>query len=159
MKQNNDLIGWENCMVLGIPIIDKQHRNLLRILKKIHIACKDADETASHIINSNVHEIIEYLGTHFRTEEKIMLLLEYKGFINHRQIHDDYIRKLIMETALHSMSKYFPGLFIDSIKDWILSHIAIHDQLMSEQIRNMKEYGKFGMLLTKKMEEYERTAN
>jgi len=154
MKQINDHINWEDCIIVGIPLVDKQHHNLLRMTKKLYIACNDEDETSNIFPYDTIHEIMDNMATHFQTEEKLMVLLQYKGLINHKQIHEDIFRKITVETSLFSMGKiYIPKLFINSLKELFLSHIAIHDLKIAEQIRNMKDFGKFEMLLAKKQEE------
>jgi hemerythrin len=147
MKLNCDVLIRDDRLVLGIPVIDKQHRNLLRITSKLNMACQDMGKTADRLLNETVHDVIECMGSHFRTEEKIMVLLQYQEYGNHKKIHEDFIKQILKETAL------FPGTnghsskhFIHSLNDQVLSHIAIHDQMLSDYIRNMKEYGKFGML-------------
>ena len=83
-----------------------------------------------------------------------MFLLDYAGFIEHKKKHEDFIRKITGEAALFSNGiKKNPNHFVDSLKDWALSHIMSHDIMMSEFIKNLQERTKFGMILTKDKEE------
>jgi hemerythrin len=140
-------IGWDNLLPLGLPLIDDQHRNLLRMAKKLYTMSLESSENANQFIET-LHETIDYIQYHFSTEEKIMFLTQYEGYIDHKKNHGDFISKILVETALITSHKSpSPDSLVCLLKEWIISHITVHDKMLVEYIRNTHEYGKFGMIL------------
>ena len=148
MKLNYTVINWDSCFELGIPVIDKQHRSLLRITNKLYNICLDDNETPAWLIIEAAREGIECVRNHLNTEEKIMFLSKYNGFNDHKRQHEEFYEKIQFETSLYSgTNKVTPPPYVYFLKDWILSHIVNHDKMLSEHFHNMKTHGKFDIVL------------
>ena len=149
MKHDYHGVNWDNKLVLGIPVIDNQHRNLWRMSNKFFAFGNDNGETSSWIFNETAHKAAEYLRSHFITEEKIMILINYERFFDHKKHHEDLLRNIDMETSMiPGKQNMVPDRFAYFFKDWMLSDISMHDRKMTECIHNMKEFGKFGMIFS-----------
>ena len=151
MKPNYTVIKWDSCFELGIPVIDKQHRSLLRITNKLHNAYLDNNETPNWLFIETAREVIECVRNHLNTEEKIMFLLKCNGLNDHKKQNEEFIEKIQFETSHDSdVKKITPPPFVYFLKDWVLSHVMNHDKILSKHFDNMKTHGKFEMLLYSK---------
>ena len=154
MKPDWDTASWDNSLALGIPVIDDQHRHLLRSINKLSALFQENAEIANHFFAESLYEAAEYLQFHFNTEEKIMILMKYDGLIDHKNEHECLMRILLAETASISNNRCLISCdFSSFLKDQALSHITIHDKMMAEYIKNAKEYGKFRLILMRNREE------
>ena len=146
-----DLTGWNGGMKLGIPVIDEQHANLFRIVNNLQatynmICQNDMDTTYQRFIGA-AQEVIDYIKYHFGTEEKLMKLLEYPEYADHRSEHKDFLWELMY------LSKQFKDKqlsefqqFITFLNEWVLTHIIVADKNFADYFINMQHHNKLKVL-------------
>jgi hemerythrin-like metal-binding protein len=139
----------DELLVFGIPVLDTQHANLVRICNNLRIACLNGVETANNRFQRAVNEAAEYARYHFSTEEKLMSILEYPGFYDHKKEHGEFIWEV------SSRSKQFqdgeglsPEKFVHFLSEWIRSHISFYDKAFSDYFLSMKHHGKLKLILS-----------
>ena len=143
-----DLIKWDPKFALGIPLIDEQHKHLVELCNKLYTEVMES--RAKYGNNNNIlwqnaldgtlKECVNYVTTHFSSEEKLTLHVGYEQYSEHKSRHEEFTIK-ILETAkgFNSMS------FSDAIKfciflyDWVLSHIAHEDKLYVKKVVEYKK--------------------
>jgi hemerythrin len=120
-------LGYEYS--LGVPEIDKQHKELERQLNEAikHCTGKRADEKKFY--DKNMRKSIEFLRKHFETEEKILSKTKYENFNKHKSEHkkilaelekmNDDIEKEIVELHLFYVMAF--------IKERIMKHLKAYD--------------------------------
>jgi hemerythrin len=93
------------------------------------MAClKDSGE-AKHYFMEIIHSALEYVRTHFSTEEQIMEKIEYPGLAHHKKEHESFIHQILINAKdFEEGSMRAPAVLAKYLKEWILSHIAIEDK-------------------------------
>ena len=148
MSEIIDYIEWDERFMLGIPVIDKQHENLVRICNNLHWSCLKGQETLNHHFINSAHEAIEYVRHHFSTEEKMMNLFDYSEFPEHKKEHEYFVREILnCYKNFQDGIDFAPNHFVNFIKEWILSHITVTDKEFADFFLSMDHYGKLKLIL------------
>lgn len=121
------LIEWKNSFSVGVPTIDDQHRNLVKMINNLY------DEfykgITDEFIEGLIKELEKYTVYHFSYEEKFMMLYNYIGFKEHKSEHDQFIEKI--QEYKNTVSKNNKTAVIDFatfLKNWLLKHIMGTDK-------------------------------
>lgn len=121
------LIEWREEYSVNVEIIDKQHKRLFEILNQFYNDIMEIRGQDS--IKKVVNDLSEYAVIHFKTEEDIMLKIDYPDYKMHKKEHDTFVNKVV---ELHK--KLQSGEFVLSIevlnflKDWLINHILKVDK-------------------------------
>jgi hemerythrin len=84
---------------------------------------------------------------HFASEEKLMILVEFPGYPEHKKEHTEFIKEVLSQTEKFNQSKHLvPNRFVYFLKEWILSHVAVCDKVMAEFFLKTKYYKKLELL-------------
>lgn len=131
------LVMWDETYVLGVEDIDRQHKELLRLLNEM---CKCMHDGTSHdALRGIMSEFVLVSKNNFDMEEEIMTRYEYPGLGEHRDEHEEHLR---------GIARFGRGIDIGSIpscisllsflRDFLTTHIKETDKLCCEF---MKEKG------------------
>ena len=128
-RRNLKLITWSDTFACGIKIIDDQHRHLVNLVNDMYRHVTGNFEEEQEYFNSIIQESENYIKVHFATEEKIMEAAKYSGYAEHKKAHDEFIVTVEKYIANFSSGKRLSLYsFTQSLKDWVLSHIAVMDK-------------------------------
>ena len=149
MTENTDFAILDERLLLGIPVIDKQHANLIRITNNLHFACYKSTETDNFRIIQAVNEAIDYIQYHFTTEEKLMNLADFPGYPGHKIEHENFIMDFMgrFKQLQDDEQDYTPEEFAVFLSKWILYHIGVSDTAFASFFLNMRKYGKLRLIL------------
>lgn len=139
-------IEWRDDWLLGIPQVDGEHRELARIFNRVAelYSCVDEESSAGknleHVAEliELLHEFGEHVRIHFQNEEAFMRDSGYPDFENHHYEH----ATLMAEYAelLRELDEKGVGCLdvetLDSLKTWLISHVANEDVRFGEFYRN-----------------------
>jgi len=132
-------IVWGNHLVLGLPILDKQHEHIVNAINDLNSACMESDKTANEHFKNAAGIVVAHIHHHFNTEEKLMDVLRFQDSINHKREHDDFLSELIEQSKMHKLGKRASQqTFVRFLADWFLSHIAVSDRVFADYILDMK---------------------
>ena len=153
MGEVHEYTGMDKNLVLDIPIIDKQHSNLVRIAKNLQFTCQKNQEAANHRFISAVHEAVEFVRYHFSTEEKLMKLMEYPDLAAHKREHADFIWEILSRSKqFQAGQSAIPTQFAHFLNEWVQYHIGVTDRLFADYFLNMEHHGKLRLSLAGKKE-------
>ena len=76
----------------GNAIVDNEHSQLLKAVNDLMDACNKGQGRAA--IEPALKFLIQYVDQHFAHEEQLQQRANYPDLAKHRQIHEDYKRKL-----------------------------------------------------------------
>ena len=146
MGDEQSFSTWDKDL-LGIPIIDRQHANLIRIAKNLRLAHRKGSDDSNQRFLRAAQEALDYAKFHFNTEEKLMRLLEYPEYSDHKKEHEDFSMEILsrckqIRNEQHSISNEFVG-FLD---EWIKSHINVSDRIFADYFRTMPHHNKLKIL-------------
>ncbi|MGE5758095.1 MAG: bacteriohemerythrin [Sideroxydans sp.] len=120
MKFDDHLAG-------GVEEIDEQHRNLVYLVNRLNDALMH-DEPAAAIM-SKFDDLLVATTHHFDTESRYMTNYRYPE----QRVHELEHAQLVGE-ALNLKAQFTQGrelLAMQSIKDWLLNHIAYSDKKLA----------------------------
>lgn len=136
MKKGNDemVLQWDEKMVLGIPSIDQQHKDLVEMCNK---AFNWANEIESGIdyydqITQMLEEIKAYTIEHFEHEEELMTKAGCEELTEHAMEHKFFVKRLdkisTKDYDEHQDQKEFILNLSQFLFDWLVHHILEVDK-------------------------------
>jgi hemerythrin len=115
---------WNNNLSIGIPEIDRQHKELCDQIDKLFEACqqrKGAEEV------KNVLTFLEsYTVKHFAEEERLQQKINYPKYQQHKPKHTDFINQVtkLKKEVLDSGVTIAVVIKVNqAISDWLIHHI------------------------------------
>jgi hemerythrin len=121
------LLTWDEKYSVGVKALDGQHTKLIEILNNLHAAMLKGQ--ARSITGPLLHKLIEYTGTHFSEEEKIMAAAKYPGLANHKTMHAGLVKQVQDFAVRYDLGEIALGhdLF-NFLRDWLATHIQKEDK-------------------------------
>ena len=128
-SDSTEIVRWDEKYATGIELIDNQHKELISLTNKLFQACLEGNDAVTATFKEAMSHMVEYVRFHFAAEEKFQEHINYPKYSEHKKQHEDMV-KLILETVIdyNEGKKFVPNNFVRSLKDWILSHIAVYDK-------------------------------
>ena len=126
---NTELVSWDEKYATGIELIDSQHKELFSLTNNLFQACLSGNDAVTAAFKEAMSRMVDYVRFHFAAEEKFQEKINYPKYPEHKKQHEDMV-KLILETVkdYNAGKKFVPNNFVRSLRDWILSHIAVYDK-------------------------------
>ena len=130
--EEKDYIQWNDKFNLGIPVIDEQHKTLVKLCNDLYKSLmsphSDSDEWKL-LVTDALKECVNYVQIHFSSEEKLQLASGFPGYEEHKKRHEEFTRKILELSSTISTSSVQEGIkFVKYLYDWILTHIAHEDR-------------------------------
>ncbi|MDF2606470.1 MAG: iron-binding protein hemerythrin [Bacillales bacterium] len=128
------MIKWKDDFLVGVEIIDEQHKVLFDLTGKAYELLKDdyVHDKYDEIVKI-IDELKEYTIFHFKCEEEYMKSIGYKKFLSHKVEHDDFIERVNSLNFLEideDQDKYILSI-LDFVVSWISDHILQRDKLIN----------------------------
>jgi hemerythrin len=136
-----DIVKWHNSYSVKVPLIDTQHKELIRLTNTLYQNCMKGRNQSKDVFMEVVRGAVDYTGYHFSTEEKIMERVVYPAFDIHKKEHTDFVREVLKTVEDLSKGRYNPLAFVNYLKDWVLTHIAVSDTKLGQHLILLKQQG------------------
>ena len=147
---SDDIVIWQNSYSVNIPLIDAQHKELVRLTNMLYKSCFKGKDTSKQVFTEVLHGAVDYVGYHFSTEEKVMERVNYPGLSKHKTEHNDFVREVLRTVdELSKNANVNPLNFVMYLKDWILTHIAVSDTALGKYLVDLKRYGSLDDIILK----------
>lgn len=120
---------WSKELESGDPIIDWQHKELLRRFVSLEDALKEG--SGQELIVEIVAFLQRYVLTHFNAEEQIMLAHKYPQYSEHAEQHEVYKKRIFQFKQFVHQDFRDPKILDVSyslLRNWIAEHISVHDK-------------------------------
>ena len=128
-------IKWNSKYNVGIAEIDFQHQYFLKLINRLAFNHEVLAEKG--LIQTHLSELDKYARFHFKSEENIMILVDYPGLTHHIQLHIDLIDKLSYQTFQAAGSTESMSHFIIFLTEWFLNHTVDQDRELGEYIEKV----------------------
>jgi hemerythrin len=149
MKTEDKYGDLDELFVLGIPVLDTQNANLVRICGNLRMACSKGVEAANGRFQRAVREAADYARYHFSTEEKLMSILEYPAFDDHKREHGEFVWEVLNRLKQFQNGEgLLPEKLVYFLGEWIKNHIGIYDKEFADYFLSMKHHGKLKLILS-----------
>lgn len=83
---------WKPDMSVGLPEIDEDHRQLLRIFNEFSAAA-EAGQGPEHLA-ATLEQLIRYVSYHFRHEENFFMRTNYPDYAIHKAEHERWMARV-----------------------------------------------------------------
>lgn len=133
-KYNPETTNWNDSYLLGIPMIDNQHKKFFVILDNLVTLNQKQEKSEMH---SLINELQNYVIYHFQTEEDLMVKSQSPNIDLHVMEHELFRKKV--EEFHHSYYNNNVELLnemISFMRKWLLIHIGGTDTEYADSIKN-----------------------
>lgn len=115
-------IEWEDSFSVGVEIFDNEHKKLIEIINRLHLALLMKETDA--VMGKTLKDLIDYTITHFAHEEENMANQTYPDFFKHKKEHDELIKKVQdYKTQIESGKTTISLSIMNFLKEWLMGHI------------------------------------
>lgn len=121
------LFTWSEDLSVGIQEIDEQHKELVKLLNRLHeaVVSHHGSTACSEILN----QLAEYTRVHFIVEESLMRILHYPEFEQHKAEHEALVAQVVaLQQKLAAGQATITFELLHFLKVWLTKHIAGSDR-------------------------------
>jgi hemerythrin len=126
-----DLVKWKKEFEVGVPRIDRQHKNIIKIVNNaigLQFSMPDAKE-----IEGILNDLRNYIKEHFQTEEEYILSHQLPGYEEQRSEHNKFIDRLYEAQKEYDKDGRVTSInILNFIWDWFSHHILVVDKKLSK---------------------------
>jgi hemerythrin-like metal-binding protein len=119
-------LEWQDKFSVGVPEVDHEHRELIRLINDLHDAL--TQKLPAESVRSKLGEIHAGISAHFALEEKNMQSWRYPGYPDHKVDHERLLDEVgdFMD-ACESGIPADTEAFGDRLNAWFETHFQTHD--------------------------------
>lgn len=130
------MIEWEEKYELGIPVIDEQHKELIRLTSKLSELLTDAvqgDDIFDEMVEI-IQAVTAYTVYHFKYEEHLFEKLGYDAKESHIEEHNKLIHEIesLDLRAVDEDQVTYGKKILKFLITWVFKHISGSDFLYRE---------------------------
>jgi len=141
-SENKDMVVWDEKYATGIQLIDSQHKELFSLTNELFRACMGGNEELKDVFKETMGRMVEYVRFHFGAEQQLLQRLKYPDYQEHVKQHELLVRDILGAVNEYNKGeKFVPNQFVRTMRDWILSHIALTDKQYVAYINAQKKKG------------------
>ncbi|MDR3012758.1 MAG: hemerythrin family protein [Chitinispirillales bacterium] len=127
---------WNPALETGHPLIDSQHKELIKAIDNLLTACKEGQ--VADKIDDTLNFLISYTKRHFGEEENLQRESNYPNFPNHRKLHESFVKVITDLAAELKQTGPTPMLvnkIIRNVGDWLINHIQKEDVQVAAHLK------------------------
>lgn len=128
------MVVWKEDFGIGIAAIDAQHQKLFEITNKVYkLLNNDLLTDKYDQIVAVIEELRNYTIEHFAAEEAYMQEINYRKFLSHKAIHNDFIERIeaVDLSKIDNEQNLYLKEILNFVTDWLISHILQTDKLIT----------------------------
>ncbi len=117
-------ITWDSKYSVGVPEMDNQHKELIKLINKLYISMRDKRD-----VDKVMQGVVQYTVRHFKEEESLMVSLKYSGLKQHLAMHKKVISQVKQfAQRVEKREKGIEKKLLIFLKEWLLNHILKQDK-------------------------------
>ena len=120
------LLQWQRHFELGIPEVDHEHQELIRLINSVHEALRH--DPSAEEVGAMLGEIHSLISAHFALEEKNMQAWRYPGYEEHKRDHEALLDEI--RDTMEECSARLPldrEAFSAKLNAWFGNHFQTQD--------------------------------
>jgi hemerythrin len=117
----------------GIPLIDNQHEQYLRLVEDLFALCERSD-VEQESVDESLAIVFAYAIEHFDAEEALMLSTGYSGYETHRRKHNEFRDEVDRVSAMSKEGVQPEDQLMHMTKwllEWFLEQTLLHDTALA----------------------------
>lgn len=116
------LMSWSDKLSVNIREIDEQHKRLVGMVNELHDAMSSGK--GKEAMGAILTGLVQYVASHFATEERHMKAHSYPGYLAHKAEHDKLTKKALeLQQQFQEGKPVLTVALMGFLKDWLSSHI------------------------------------
>jgi hemerythrin len=120
------LIHWQKSFNLGIPDVDREHKELVDLINLVHDRSIRVGGRAA--IEEALGQIVARVSAHFSNEERLMLVLEYPEYWAHKADHQRLLDQLSGFIAQYQTAQVLDSAVLaQCLESWFMIHFRSFD--------------------------------
>ena len=120
-------MDWSENLSVNIKEIDEQHKKLLAMINELHEAMKSG--RGKEVTEKTLGGLIQYVGTHFATEERMFEKYGYPGLLAHKGEHTKLTKQATDIFQQFQQGKPVVNVeLMNFLKSWLQDHILGTDK-------------------------------
>lgn len=125
-------ILWSDSYSVGNKELDSQHKELFNIINKLNTLIDK--EITGNSISKLLIDMSNYVEIHFRTEERLLEEINYPGYHDQMNSHEDFILKTIdLFDTYNTDPEAIDLVEINNyLFNWLSEHILKEDMMYKE---------------------------
>lgn len=140
MSKKNTIVTWGENFATGIPLIDKQHMELVNLTNLLYQACLAGEHKTA--FKDAMSMMVDYVRFHFTAELELLKRINYPGYSEHKAEHDSLVKQILEAVQEFKAGRIFvPHSFVRTLKDWVFGHIGFTDRKYSKYVAEQKSLG------------------
>jgi len=128
---------WRDSFKIGVPTIDRQHKELCDHVDKLQEACSQGKGTEE--VRTMLNFLADYTVKHFAEEEAFQQKIKYPKFAQHKALHDEFlaqVTKLKKEATDGGVNIALVVRLNRIVSDWLVNHIRGVDSDLKNYVSN-----------------------
>ncbi|GFE60084.1 bacteriohemerythrin [Geobacter sp. AOG2] len=129
-------IEWRESLAIGVPEIDRQHKELLSRFDSLLKACEAGKGMGE--LQRLLGFLDEYVVSHFSEEEGIQRNHRYPGYAAHKKEHDGFVTRLKAvkdEIKSEGVAVHHVTETNNMLLKWLINHISRVDAELGKYLR------------------------
>jgi len=125
------LMQWSEKMSVGVPELDADHKELIRIINQL--AADTSDRSRRSAVRQSLFALLRYAEFHFAREEKVMAACGFLGIEEHKRAHRGFVARIRalshkFDNDPEGSAEIVNGDLLYFLHDWLNHHILIEDK-------------------------------
>ncbi len=130
MTTSQPLLRWSESLSVGIDSIDTQHKKLVDLINELYVHMNSG--SAKESIGKTLGQLIDYTGSHFKTEENLFAKNNYPEQAGHKEMHSKLVEQVVhFQEQFNNGEKDVSLELMEFLKDWLIKHIKKTDMQYS----------------------------
>ena len=120
-------VQWSDELSVGVEEIDEQHKVLVGLVNEMHDAIHH--RRGGEVVSDILAKLADFTRIHFAVEESLMRILNYPGYDEHKEQHEELLRSVVDLAENVSTGKTAIGFeLMHFLKVWLTKHIMESDK-------------------------------
>ncbi len=125
------LIEWNDSYSVGNVKIDTQHKKLVAIINELNDSMGSGK--GKEVLNKVLFELIQYVSSHFKTEEELMVKYGYDEYEMHRYEHEKLTDEVQRFYEDYKAGKVVITIqLMNFLRNWLMDHILVKDKRLGK---------------------------
>lgn len=127
-EKKESFLEWSEKLVLGIPSIDAQHKQLVEMMNELYAGFEAGK--GREVVGPILDRLINYTATHFKHEEDFFDQTGYAETKHHKKEHENLVKRVLEVQAQFKANKesILTQDLMAFLRNWLVDHILGSDK-------------------------------
>ncbi|MGN6222157.1 bacteriohemerythrin [Pseudoxanthomonas sp.] len=127
------LLVWQDDLNTGVDVIDAQHRRIVEMINRLHIANRSMERIA---VAEVIEELVDYTLSHFAFEEELMEEAGYPFSAAHKRVHQLFAKRVGEYRMRFEAGDDIGDELRSMLARWLYNHIRSDDKDYADAVKH-----------------------